>query len=259
MKSVKTTPKAKIKASPTERAEALLSALRPIVRHRLPLLRQSDDLHGDFARFFGECLPVWLTHYSGIDGLLRDKVEVQNAVFYAAPRTTAGWLIKLLNDPPVDRILSTFTRVHLTRALRLLCQRLEPPGSIGMELPQDNGQNDRDVVDPAPFITADLALRLEDTIANFATAVLFPDPQPKPATVAERKAARNQRLDNFFHLAEYRRIKMTFTSVCKLAKVSRLGTGSGRDWRNGTLRDAAPVCRKIEAVISFRTGEYLPN
>jgi len=65
-------------------------------------------------------------------------------------------------------------------------------------------------------------------ISDFATAVFFANPQPKPATVDERKAARHQRLEIYFHVAEYRHIKMTFTQVCKLAGVPWMARGPPR-------------------------------
>jgi hypothetical protein len=237
--------KIKIKASPTERAAALLSALRPIVRHHLPLLRRSADLHADFCTFFRECLTPWLNYYTAIDGLLTDAIDLETAVFYGVPDRLSRWLIELLAGRPAVRILSAFTRRHLTRALRLLSRRLDPPDEpVRIELLPD---------DPFDPLTNSLALELEDVISDFATAVFFANPQPKPATVDERKAARHQRLEIYFHVAEYRHIKMTFTQVCKLAGVPWMGTGSGRDWRNGKLRDLSPVSRKIEAVIGFRT------
>jgi len=258
---VRPTDRAKGKATAkrvgrTERAEALMSALRPVVRLHLPRLRQSSDLHRDFAAFFGECLPIWLNHYSAIDGLLTDKIDLETAVFYGVPDRLSRWLIELLAGRPAVRILPTFHRQHLTRALDLLRARLEPDLDppvtvIPIPLDTDNRPADRSA-DPDRFM-ASLAIELEDEIASFGARVFFANPQPKPATVDERKAARRQRLEIYFHVAEYRHIKMTFTQVCKLAGVPWMGTGSGRDWRNGKLRDLSPVSRKIEAVIGFRT------
>jgi hypothetical protein len=255
MRTAKAKPKAKAKAKPvtsTDRAADLLSRLQPIVARHLPLLRRSADLHGDFAEFFGECLPIWLNHYSAIDGLIADRLDLETVVFRGVPGILSDWLIELLNGRPADRILSAFTRRHLTRALRLLSHRLEPPDDpLGMVLPTV-GQ-DPDTIDPAHIITESLALELEDEIADFGAHVFFADPQPEPTTDAQRRAARERRLENYQHVAGLQGVKTSFSEVCRIAKVRRTGRGSGEMWKEGKLPDDGKVSRAIEAVLDFRS------
>jgi hypothetical protein len=188
-------------------------------------------------------LPRLLEFYVG-ENLLADRVDLERVVLVGAPVILAGLLCDVLSDRVATQILPAYTRSHIVRALRMFSARLDPTVTL-IEAEDQSIYPDRAIV-------ADLALRLEDTVADFAGTVLIGGPATPPTTPAQRKAARRRRLENYQHVEKLKGLTATFSSVCRKALVDRQGHGSGADWLRGRLKDDTKTARAIESVIDFR-------
>jgi hypothetical protein len=141
----------------------------------------------------------------------------------------------------VAHVLDVTNCEYVHRTLKLFACRLDP--TRPPEEPLRDGE-------PHAAVIARTLVHLEVDLAIFAQSYLIGGAPAKPATRAQRAAARKRRLADYKAVCLIRGYVVTDRDVYLAAKVQLTGRGGGPQWKDGRVPDKAKTSCKIEAVLA---------